>query len=94
MPAFLIAEFLVKDPAKMQEYAATAGPVVGQFGGKILVRAPAKVLVGSRPATTAVIIQFDTMHSVERFLASDAYRRAVPIRDAAADATFLAVEAP
>ena len=38
MPASLIAQFAVKDPAKMQEYAAQAGPLVKEFGGTVVVR--------------------------------------------------------
>ncbi len=92
MPAYLIAEFVLKDAEKMQQYAALAGPVLRQFGAKVLVRAPAKVLVGASRANIGVIIQFDSLGTIERFLASEAYRAAVPTREAAAEATFLAVE--
>ena len=94
MAAYLIAEFVVKDPEKMRQYAALAGPVVREFGGKVLVRAPAKVLVGQSRTDVGVVIEFDSLQTIERFLASEAYHPAIPIRDAAAEATFLAVEAP
>lgn len=95
MPAYLIAQFVVKDPERMKEYGALATPVIQQFGGKVIVRAPVKkVLLGKSNAGVAVVIEFDSVQTIERMLASDAYRPVIPVRDAAGEGTFLAVEAP
>lgn len=95
MPAYLIAQFVVKDPQKMKEYAALAGPVIRQFGGKVIIRAPVqKVLLGKSQAGVAVVIEFDSVQTIEQMLDSEAYRPVVPVREAAGEGTFLAVEAP
>lgn len=90
MPAYLVAELAVKDAAKLREYGERVAAVVREHGGSVLVRAPVKrVAVGRSCANSVAVLAFDSIAALEGFLDSDAYRSIVPLRDAAADATFL-----
>jgi uncharacterized protein (DUF1330 family) len=94
MPAYLVAQFVLKDAAWMEKYASRVAQVVTDFGGRVLFRAPVRgVPVGSSRADIVATIAFEDEDTIARFLASDAYRMLVPLRDLAAEATFLTLAA-
>lgn len=95
MAAFLIAISTVKDPAKLQEYGAQAGPTIGEFGGAPVARGAVKeVLAGSSGADIAFVAKFPSVERAHEWYNSDAYQKCVPIREQAMDATFVVIEEP
>ena len=44
MPAYLIVEHTITDPAKFQEYGDKVRPLVAKYGGRSLARGSHKVL--------------------------------------------------
>jgi uncharacterized protein (DUF1330 family) len=90
MPAHLIALARIKDPEKYQEYTVQARPLVAAAGGEVIAGGPvADKLVGSSDASAVAAIRFPDTQALEDWYRSDAYQALVPVRDAAADMTFL-----
>jgi CRP-like cAMP-binding protein len=46
MSAYIVVHATVLDPAKMQEYAAVAGPTVSSHGGEVVCRGPCEMISG------------------------------------------------
>lgn len=95
MNAFVIAKVSVKDKEKMQQYAAAAGPTIAEHGGEVLVRgAFGAALVGQSEPHAAAVIRFPDLEAATNWYASDAYQKIIPLREEAADVTFLAYSTP
>lgn len=95
MPAYLIAISAIKDPEKLAEYAAGAGPTFAPFEGKPIARGAVKeVLAGRSDGQVAVVVEFPSAEKAHAWYHSDAYQKLVPIRDQAIDPTFIVIEAP
>lgn len=95
MPAYLIAISAVKDPEKLAEYAAGAGPTLAQFEGKPIARGEVKeVLAGKSDGQIAIVVEFPSAEKAHAWYHSDVYQKLIPTRDQAIDPTFLVVEAP
>ena len=95
MSAYVIAQATIKDPEKLKEYGAIAGPSIKAAGGEIVTAARViDVLAGSYDHERAVIIRFDDAQAARDWYTSDAYQSAIPIREQAMDAVFIIAEAP
>ena len=93
MPAYVIAQVNVTDPAKYQEYAKLAGPANIKYGGKFLVRGGKKtVLEGNIPYERIVINEFPDVEAAKRFYNSVEYQAARQKRLGAADFNMMVVE--
>jgi uncharacterized protein (DUF1330 family) len=93
MPAYIIAQVNVKDPAKYQEYAKLAGPANAKHGGKFLVRGGKKtVLEGDIPFERIVITEFKDVAAAKAFYDSVEYQAARQKRLGAADFNMIIVE--
>ena len=95
MSAYVIVHATIKDPEKLNEYRALAGPSLGPAGGEFVTGAPVTdVLAGSHDHKMAVIIRFADAQAARDWYASDAYQAAIPTRQQAMDADFIIVEDP
>ena len=95
MSAYVIAHATIKDPEKLKEYGAIAGPSVKAAGGEFIsVADVTDVLAGSHEHQRTVIIRFTDAQAARAWYASDAYRSAIPTREQAMDAVFIVVEDP
>jgi uncharacterized protein (DUF1330 family) len=93
MPAYIIAQVNVTDPAKYQEYAKFAGPANAKYGGRFLVRGGAKtVLEGDIPFQRIVVNEFKDVESAKKFYNSVEYQAARQKRLGAADFNMVIVE--
>lgn len=78
MAAFFIAQYLVKDPALYQQYAAGAGPTLAAHGGELVAfDVAAKTMEGSPPGPQTVIIKFESAEKAEAWYHSEAYQAVV-----------------
>ena len=94
MAAYVIAQVKVKDPEKLAAYSQAAGPTVAEFGGKLIVRAPAlEVLSGDVDYDRCVIMEFGDAASARAWYNSEAYQALVPLRSQGADVVFTLAEA-
>jgi uncharacterized protein (DUF1330 family) len=93
MPAYIIAQVNVTDPAKYQEYARLAGPANLKYGGKFIVRGGAKTtLEGDIPFQRIVINEFKDVETARAFYNSVEYQAARKHRLGAADFNMIIVE--
>lgn len=95
MAAFLIALSAIKDPEKLKDYAAAAGPTFAPFEGTPIARGGVKeVLAGASAAQIAVVVKFPSADQAHAWYNSDAYQQCIPLRDQAIDPTFVVIEEP
>lgn len=94
-PGILIGIQNVRDPAKLREYGAKAGPLVGQYGGKIIAggqRKDIELLEGNFGNNQINVVRFPSIDALRKFYNDPAYQEAIKIRQAGADALVLEVE--
>jgi len=95
MSAYVIAHATIKDPEKLKEYGAIAGPSIKAAGGEFVTAAPVTdVLAGEHGYQRAVIIRFADAQAARDWYHSEAYQAALPIRQQAMDAVFIIAEDP
>lgn len=95
MSAYVIAHATIKDPEKLKEYGAIAGPSIKAAGGELVSAAVlTDVLAGSHDHQRTVILRFDDAQAARDWYGSDTYQSAIPIREQAMDAVFIIAEDP
>ena len=95
MSAFFIATIKMKNPEKFAEYSKMAGPIVAEFGGEFILRGKAhSVLAGGVDVNAAGIARFPSAEAITNWYNSDAYQAIVPLREEAAEMTFVVYEEP
>src|SRR4051812_13592716 len=68
MPAYLIANIRVKDPAKFAAYRELVAPMIARFGGRYLIRGGAVTPVEGEPVfARVVVLEFPTMDGLKTF---------------------------
>jgi uncharacterized protein (DUF1330 family) len=92
MPADLIANLTVTDPAKYQDYRAGVAPVVARFGGEFLVRGGAVTQKEGAPFNRLVVVRFPDMAAAETFYHSPDYAALLALRLAASEGSLALVE--
>ena len=95
MPALLITLVQVKDPAKMQQYSAAAGPTIVAAGGVVLGRGKqVEVLAGAIDLHAALVARFPSAQAAHDWYHGAAYQALVPLRDEAMAPTFFVLDEP
>ncbi|MGB0553908.1 MAG: DUF1330 domain-containing protein [Alphaproteobacteria bacterium] len=95
MSAYVIIHVTIKDPEKVKEYAAIAGPTVAAAGGDFVSAGEvADALAGQHGYDKAIVIKFPDKATAQAWYNSDEYQAAVPIRKQAMDAVFIIAEDP
>ncbi len=93
MPAYLIANIEVTDPAGFERYRSAVPPVIAAHGGRYLVRGGAhRAVEGSLPLKRLVILEFPTMAALQGFYESADYRPLLELRLASARSEVAFVE--
>ena len=86
MPAYLVVQARVTDPAGFDAYVQAVQPVIAAFGGRLIGRGnPPLVLEGDWPWQTVGVLEFASVDAIERFWHSPEYRAVKALRDNAAD---------
>ena len=93
MPAYVINDMEVTDPALLEEYKRLSPATVAQFGGKFLARGGAfGVLEGDWLPKRLVILEFPDRGQAEAWANSAEYAAAKKIRQRAARSNIVVVE--
>ena len=93
MPAYLIANIDVTDPAGFEEYRAGVPAVIAQYGGRYLVRGGAiSAVEGTSPFKRLVVLEFSTMEALKAFYHSPEYAPLLKLRMAASTGEVVLVE--
>ena len=80
MPAYLIANLSVTDPALYAEYRGGVAAVVAQFGGEFLVRGGEVHPREGAPPECVVVIRFPDMAAAHAFYDSPDYAPLLAMR--------------
>jgi uncharacterized protein (DUF1330 family) len=93
MPAYVIIDIEVHDPATFEEYKKLGPPSIAAYGGKYLVRGgDCETLDGTWSPTRIVVLEFPDMARAREWYNSDLYARAIQLRHASAKSQFILVE--
>lgn len=77
MPAYVITELKVSDPAKYEQYRALSPEAIKAAGGKFVVRGgQVAVLEGQWKPERLVVVEFDSIAAAQAFYDSAKYREA------------------
>jgi len=92
MPAYVIAEVEVTDPAGYEEYKAIVPSVLARYGGRYLARGGEVAgLEGDAPAPRIAILEFPSLAQAKAWWASAEYAPAKALRHRTAKSRLLAV---
>ena len=87
MPAYVLVEIEVTDPATYERYKQLAESSVAAYGGRYVVRGGAvEVLEGDRTPARLVLLEFPSVERARQWWASPEYAAARPVRNASATA--------
>src|SRR5687768_13383187 len=93
MPAYVIIDSDVSDPARYAAYAAEGGRVLPGLGGRFLARGgKVEVLEGGWAPTRLVVIEFADVAAARAWYRSPQYQAARRMRAGAADFRAVIVE--
>jgi uncharacterized protein (DUF1330 family) len=86
MPAYLIVEHRITDPAKFQEYGDKVRPLVAKYGGRSLARDSHRVLETKHWLPDRVILfEFPDMETLNTWYNSTEYKPLIALRQSATD---------
>ena len=93
MAAYLIAEHLIADAERFEEYRSKVAPMIERHGGRYLTRGGShSVLDGSWHPTRAVIIEFPDMAALMAWYESPEYQPLIEVRRSAGTDVLLAID--
>ena len=96
MTAFFVSRIKVKDPAKMQEYAAATGPTIAAHSGALVLRGGAiTTLIGDDAGQHMTsVVQFPDIDTLTAWFNSPEYQQHAALRDEAGEMQFVAYQVP
>ncbi len=93
MPAYVIADVQVTDPAGYEPYRPLAAASIARFGGRFLVRGgKADLFEGTPEPERMVVIEFPDADTARRWYNSAEYQAALKIRKATSRGRVMLVE--
>jgi len=93
MPAYVIVETDVTDPAQYEQYKAASPAAIAAGGGRFLVRGgELAILEGDWQPPRIVLLEFDDLAAAKRWYESAAYQAAKKLREGAASFRAIAVQ--
>jgi uncharacterized protein (DUF1330 family) len=93
MPAYLIVDNEVTDPAGFEEYRKQVPTTVEKYGGKFLVRGgQIQPLEGDWKPTRIVVTEFPSIEQARRWYDSEEYRTLKILRSRSARGSVVLVE--
>ena len=86
MPAYFIAQYVVKDPKLYREYQVAAAPTISASGGEVVAfDVAAETIEGAPPGPHTVIVKFESTEAAKAWYGSPGYQAVVGKRLAATD---------
>jgi uncharacterized protein (DUF1330 family) len=93
MPAYVVVQIDVKDPATYARYIEIAPPSIALYGGRYIVRGGAtEILEGTWKPPRFVILEFASADRARAWWSSPEYAEARALRQTCADTEMLLVE--
>jgi uncharacterized protein (DUF1330 family) len=92
LPAYVIAEVDVTDPATFQKYAEKTPATMAPFNGHYIIRGGKTLSIEGEPPKRFVVIAFDSMERAKSWEDSPAYGAIKPIRHSSAKSRVFIAE--
>jgi uncharacterized protein (DUF1330 family) len=93
MPAYIIVDIEITDPAGYEEYKKLAGATVEKYGGKYIVRGGAvEMLEGDWKPKRIVVLEFESVQRAKEWLNCEEYREPRKMRHRTAKTKMIVVE--
>ena len=93
MPAYIIADIQVTDPAGYDQYRPLAAASIARSGGRFVVRGgKIDLLEGAPEPERIVVIEFPDADTARRWYSSEEYQKALKIRQSASRGRVFLVE--
>lgn len=93
MPAYVIVNVTVHNPARYEEYKRLATPTVAAYDGRYVVRGgPVDVREGGWTPSRLVILEFPTVERARAWWDSPEYAPAKAVRQSCADTQLVITE--
>ena len=93
MPAYLIVDLEVTDPATFERYKREVAPNLESFGARYLTRGGrTEVLEGDWSPRRLVLIEFPSMARLEEWYRSPSYAPLLELRERSASSRVVATE--
>lgn len=93
MPAYLVGQIRVTDPAQWQSYVERVGATFPPHGGELLFRgSKMQDLARSAHGERIVVARFDSMAALQAWHDSPEYQALVALREAGAEVVLAAYE--
>ena len=89
---YVIAHIRVHDKEKIAKFREMAGPVISEYGGKILVVDPTPEVREGPDSGIAVVIEFENIKTARNFYESEKYTEAKAVREEGSEADLILVE--
>jgi len=93
MPAYVIVNIMVRDPARYEEYKRLASPTVPAYGGRYVARGgPVEIREGAWSPARLVILEFPDLERARAWWSSPEYAPAKAVRQSCADTQLVITE--
>jgi uncharacterized protein (DUF1330 family) len=93
MPAYVIAEVDVTDPAAYEDYRKKVPGTVSKYGGKFIVRGGAvQTLEGGWSPKRIVVLEFPSLEQAQKWYRSPEYAPLIALRQRASRGKLIVVE--
>jgi len=93
MPAYLIANVVIKDAEKSGDYMKATPSITRQFGGKFLVRGgDFEICEGGWHPRRLVLVEFESMQKAKQFYNSPEYKAIKGLRQSPAYTEWIFVD--
>ena len=93
MPAYILADIQVTDPAGYDQYRPLAAASIARSGGRFVVRGgKVDLLEGAPEPERIVVIEFPDADTARRWYSSEEYQKALKIRQSASRGRVFLVE--
>jgi uncharacterized protein (DUF1330 family) len=93
MPAYVIVEVNVIEPARYERYKQLVPPSLEQYGGRFIVRGgKTETMEGNWVPGRMVVLEFPTLEKAKAWWSSPEYAEAKALRQATANTRMIIVE--
>jgi uncharacterized protein (DUF1330 family) len=93
MPAYLISQIEIHDPAGYEQYRKLVSPSLAKYGGRFIARGGRiDVLEGDWSPKRVVICEFESIERARQWYHSPEYKPAMDIRQKTASAQIIVVD--
>lgn len=93
MPAYVLVQVEVQDPAIYEKYKPMVPPTIAAYGGRFIARGgKTEILEGDWSPGRLVILEFPSVEQAKKWWASEEYAEAKALRQRSAKTQMIVVE--